>query len=123
MYFHVYISVYFLLNTADNAERQLPSQIPNKRHFQHLAGRSSLFSRVFLILQLKEHTIISEKEHPQHNNGGLVFLHAPPPPLQHNNKLPDQLAFPLKSYTLCSKPELHIIGGIIVALRWFEVAD
>lgn len=40
-----------------------------------------------------------------------------------NNKLPDQLAFSIKSYTLCSKPERRIIEGIIVALRWREVAD
>lgn len=40
-----------------------------------------------------------------------------------NNKLPDQLAASIKSYTLCSEPKLRIIEGIIVALQWFEVAD
>lgn len=33
------------------------------------------------------------------------------PPTQYNNKLPDQLAFPLKSYALCSEPEPHIMPG------------
>lgn len=40
-------------------------------------------------------------------------------PHSSNNKLPDQLAV---SITVCAKPELRVIEGIIVALRWFEVA-
>lgn len=43
-------------------------------------------------------------------------------PHKYNNQLPDQLAFSIKSYTVCTKPELRVIEGIIVALRWFEVS-
>lgn len=39
-----------------------------------------------------------------------------------NNKLSDQLAFTIKSQTVCTKPEPRIVEGIIVALWWFEVA-
>lgn len=45
-----------------------------------------------------------------------------PLPQSSNNEHPDQLAVSIKSHTVCSEPELHIIEGIIVALRWFEVA-
>lgn len=68
-----------------------------------------------IILQYKEYILImTEKK---------ILLFFLPLPRTHNNKLPDQLAFSLKSYTLCSEPELHIIEGIIVAWWWFEVAD
>lgn len=43
-------------------------------------------------------------------------------PHKSDNELPDQLTFSIKSYTVCTKPELRIIEGIIVALQWFDVA-
>lgn len=43
-------------------------------------------------------------------------------PHKSDNQLQDQLTFSIKSYTVCTMPELRIIEGIIVALQWFDVA-
>lgn len=92
---------------------QRKSSIPilNERHFEHVALSSSLYSHLFLVLQLKQPMIVLENEKRILNTMGAFFLSfffSTPTPPQH--KLPDQLAFPLKSYTLCSEPEPRIMG-------------
>lgn len=80
-----------------------------------------LLSFVFVFLQIKpiiilEYILILTEK----NKKQMLFFTLPH---VYNNKLPHQLALSIKSYTLCSKLELRIIEGIIVALWWFEVAD